>query len=548
MPQSDPQPLLTFPQSAPETLPMTAPASNPELPAARNLRRRWPGRLLWLTVFAGAAGLVWAAAAWWLPGRRAADVLTAAATRGELVITVTDRGELESSQSLQVVCEIEGGGKVANIVAEGTRVKKGEEVVRFDPDALLKLINEQEVKWEQAEGKVKSSVSELEVQKNKAESEIAKAQLALTLAKLDYESYEEGEYQVEVDKRKGTLELGKKELKEAEDNLDFTRDLVKKGFAQLEQIRVMELNALGKRYNVRQQEADLRVFEKFSKVRKLTELKAKAEDALRELDRTKKSQNAATDKVESEWKASQKTAGLEKRQLERLQKQLEKCVVNAPQDGIVIFYKRRWDDSSRIRTGAAVNYQQPIFTLPDLDNMQVNVNVHESVVKKVRKGQTATMQIEALPNQTLHGKVLTVATLAQSDDWRGSGTKEYKTEVSLEDMPTDAGLRPGMTAEVKILVKTIPNAITVPVQAVAEFDGQHICYVLGSSGLERREVQIGDSNQQLIQILDGVAEGERVALDARVRAASELKKLDESDPGRKKGKDQQETPSISTTK
>src|SRR5262245_17114110 len=114
MPQTDPQPLLTFPQSAPETLPMTAPASNPELPAARKLRRRWPGPLLWLTVFAGAAGLLWAAAAWWLPGRRVADVLTAAATRGELVITVTDRGELESSQSLQVVCEVEGGGKVAN--------------------------------------------------------------------------------------------------------------------------------------------------------------------------------------------------------------------------------------------------------------------------------------------------------------------------------------------------------------------------------------------------------------------------------------------------
>ena len=114
-------------------------------------------------------------------------------------------------------------------------------------------------------------------------------------------------------------------------------------------------------------------------------------------------------------------------------------------------------------------------------------------------------------------------------------------------MPADAGLRPGMSAEVKILVKTIADAITVPVQAVAEFDGKHICYVLGSAGLERREVQIGDSNQQLIQILEGVAEGERVALDARVRAASELKKLDESDPGRRNGKDNQETSSAKSS-
>src|SRR5207237_859384 len=104
MPKTDPQTLLTFPQPLPETLPLTAaPAPHLERPAARKLRRRWPGRLLGFTAFAAlAAGLLWAAATWWLPARKAGDVLTAAATRGELVITVADRGELESSQSLQV--------------------------------------------------------------------------------------------------------------------------------------------------------------------------------------------------------------------------------------------------------------------------------------------------------------------------------------------------------------------------------------------------------------------------------------------------------------
>jgi HlyD family secretion protein len=507
------------------------------MPQVRRQPSRWPRRLLGgLALLAVAAALWWAAAAWLLPARRAHNILTAAATRGDLVINVTDRGELESSQSVMVNCEIEGGAKLATIVPEGTRVKKGEEVARFDPDALTKGINEQEVKWETAEGKVKGAISEVEVARNKAESEIAKAQLALTLAKLDYDSFEEGEFLVELDKRKGTLELGKKELKEAEDNLDFTRGLVKKGFAQLEQIRVMELNVEGKRYTVRQQEADLRVYEKFTKVRKLTELKAKYDDAVRELQGTKKSQGAAVEKVESELKAARKTAGLELRHLERLRLQLEKCVVTAPQDGIVIYYRRRWDDSSRIRTGTALNYQQPIFTLPDLNNMQVNVNVHESVVKKVQTGQKATMHIDALPNQTLHGQVKAVSTLAHSEDWRGSGVKEYKTEVTIEDLPTDAGLRPGMTAEVKILVRTVRDAITVPVQAVTELDGTHICYVLNGTDLERRQVRVGESNQQLIQIVEGLEEGERVALDARVRAAAELKTDDprEAEPTKKK--------------
>jgi hypothetical protein len=76
---------------------------------------------------------------------------------------------------------------------------------------------------------------------------------------------------------------------------------------------------------------------------------------------------------------------------------------------------------------------------------------------------------------------------------------------------------------VKILIKTIDDALTVPIQAVTESRGKHICYVATASGMERREVKPGESNQQLIQILEGIAEGERVALDARVRVAAELK-------------------------
>ncbi len=510
-------------------VPLTPPP--PGLPAASK-GRPWTGRAVrLLLVVAAVAGVGWAGLSWVLTGRQAADIITATATKGDLVITVVERGELESAKSIQVVCEVEGGGKLATIVPEGTRVKKGDEVARFDIDTLLKSINEQEVKWEQADGKFKTAKNELEVQKNKAESEIAKANLTLTLTKIDFDSYEEGEYQVEVDKRKGTLELGKKELKEAEDNLEFTRGMVKKGFAQLEQIRVMELQAEGKRYTVRQQEADLRVFEKWTKLKKTTELKAKADDARRELERTKKSQQAAVEKAANELQAAEKTAGLEKRHLERLQAQREKCVVKAPQDGIVIYSRRYyWDESSRIRIGANLHYQQPIFTLPDLDNMQVSLKVHESVVKKVQKGQPATMQIDALPNEVLHGKVHFVATLAQ-DEYRGGGVKEYKTEVSIDDLPTDAGLRPGMTAEVKILINTVLNALTVPVQAVTESDGKHICYVVTAGSVERRLVKVGDSNQQLIQILEGVSQGERVALDARVRAAAELKTQEKSKDG-----------------
>jgi RND family efflux transporter MFP subunit len=477
--------------------------------------------------------LVWVGITWGLPRRGTADVLTAAAARGELVILVSDKGELESAESVQVVCEVEGGGKLVTILPEGTQVKKGVVVARFDTDVLQKGINEQEVKWETAEGKVKSAVSELEVQRNKAEGEVAKAKLTLTLARLDREAYEKAEYQALFSKQKSALEIGRKELKEAEDGLEFSRGMVKKGFYQQEQLRAKELFVEGKRSAVEQAQADLMVLEKFTKRKQETKLKAEAEDAERNLQRTVKSQDAANEKADNEVKAARKTAEIEKKQLERLKAQLDKCEVKAPGDGIVIYFKRPWDESSRIKPGAQVYFQQPIFNLPDLSRMKVKMKVHESVVKKVKVGLPVTMRIDALPNQVLHGKVISVATLAQGDEWRGGGgVKEYETYVSVDDLPAEAGLRPGMSAEAKILVKTIPDALTVPVQAVTEVGGKHVCYVVSGDKVERREVTIGDANDQLVQVLEGIAEGDRVALDARSRAAAELGNAPDADKKR----------------
>ncbi|MBX9622770.1 MAG: efflux RND transporter periplasmic adaptor subunit [Gemmataceae bacterium] len=485
--------------------------------------------------WAAAAGLlaavVWVVVTWGLPRGGRDDVLTATATRGDLPIAVSDKGELESTESIMGRCEVEGGGKLVSIVPEGTAVKKGDLVAKFDTDVLQKGINEQEVKWETAEGKLKAARSELEVQKNKAEGEIAKAELTLTLARLDREAYEKGEFQALLDSKKSTLELGKKDLKEAEDGLDFSRGMVKKGFYQQEQLRSKELFVEGKRATVRQAETDLRVLQDFTKKKQETKLAAEAKDAERNLDRTRKSQDAANEKADNEVKAAKKTAEIEKKQLERLKAQLDQCEVKAPGDGIVIYVKfRPWDDSATIKPGAQLYFQQPIFNLPDLGRMKVKLKVHESVVKKVKVGLPATMKVDALPGQVLHGKVVSVATLAQSDNWRGGGVKEYETVVSIDDLPADAGLRPGMSAEVRILVKTIPNALTVPVQAVTEAGGKHVCYVAAGGGVERREVTIGDGNDQLVQVTDGLAEGDKVALDARSRAAAEL---GTPDPGKK---------------
>ena len=519
-----PSPTLLPPLAAPSASILPATGDPPPASPSRTTRLRrlalrfWPLALL-------AVGVV-AAVGWFgRPAGGGADFLTAPAVRGDLVVMVTERGELDSINSLIVRCDVEGAqSKLVSIVPEGTAVKKGDEVGRFDTDELKKLYAQQEVKWKTAEGKWKSARGDLAVQKNKEESEIDKAELAWALAEIDRNKYEKRDYDALLSKQKGMLGLKKKELKEAEDDLEFTRGLVKKGFAPLDQLRVKELQVETKRFEVDQGEAELGALKEFERDRKITELKGKAREAERELKRVKESQKAATEKAQSELEAAAITEKLEKQTLDRIQAQMDRCVLKAPQDGIVVYFKRYYDESSRIQPGAVVFFQQPIFTLPDLEHMKVKVKIHESVIKKITPGLTATLQVDALPpnHPPLNGTVKTVGTLANSEGWRQT-VKEYLVEISIDDLPTSAGLKPGMTAQVRIHVKTIPDALLVPVQAVTEYEGKPVCYVKSGRTAERRPVEVGEANDQYIEVLGGLTEGEEVALDARSRAAAEVK-------------------------
>jgi HlyD family secretion protein len=482
----------------------------------RRAARYWPVGFL-------GCGVVVAAFWFGRPKAVGSDFLTAAVVRGDLPVVVTERGELDSTKSIMVRCDVEGEkSKLVHIVPEGTHVKKDEEVGRFDTDELKKLYDQQHVKWKTAEGKAAATRGDYEVQQNKEKSEIQKAELAWKLAEMDLEKYQKRDYDAQKSELQGDLALKNKALKEAEDDLMFNRGLVKKGFLPLEQLRRQELALEESRYRVTQAEAKLGALTEYEYKRKSTELQGKALEAKDELERTKKSQKAATTKGKSETEASEVTEKLEKQTLDRVAAQMDRCVIKAPQDGIVVYFKRYYDESTRIQPGAVVFFQQPIFTLPDLEHMKVKVKIHESVIKKIAVGQTANLQVDALPNVPLTATVKTVGTIANSEGWRQT-VKEYLVEAEINDLPTSAGLKPGMTAEVKIHVQTVKDTLMVPMQAVTEYEGKPVCYVKAGRTAERRPVEVGEANEQYIQIVSGLTEGEEVALDARSRAAAEVK-------------------------
>lgn len=508
----------------PDRVDLSALHSMTDLPVSKPARstRWWPALvivgLLW--------GVAWAVAQWWPSATTEQQEITATVSRQILDVHVQERGDLESANSNEVRCDVEGRQiKVVEVLPEGTRVKKDQVVLRFDVDELTTQFADQQIKWKQAEGKAKAAKEELEVQRNKSETEISQAQLKFDLAVLDRDKYMQGEYQVEVDDRQGAIALAKRDLQEAEEKLEHYRNFVKKGFGTPEQLRLKEAEVARYKYTLSRDEAKLKVLQHFTRKRQEAELTAKADDARREVARVKSSMAAAIAKAQSELEGSQVTADLEKKRLERLQRQLEKAIVKAPMDGILVYSSYRyWDDSARMQPGAVVHYQQPLFSLPDLANMRVKLKIHESVVKKVKAGQKVEVVLEALPNLKLTGTVLSVSPIAESSNpWMERGVKEYGTVVAIDKLPLEEGLKPGMTAEVKIHVSRTPDVLVIPVQAAVEHQGTSYAYVQTGGIVEKREITLGESNNLYVEVKSGLSAGDKVILNARNRFLKEIR-------------------------
>jgi hypothetical protein len=120
-----------------------------------------------------------------------------------------------------------------------------------------------------------------------------------------------------------------------------------------------------------------------------------------------------------------------------------------------------------------------------------------------------------IQDRELTGKVVSIANQPEPAHWSASpNVRKYATLVRIDGEA--AGLRPGMTAAVEILVDYRPDVLTVPVQAVVEQAGKFYCWVADSQNKpQKRPVILGLSNDKVIEVKDGVSESDDVLLSPR---------------------------------
>lgn len=191
----------------------------------------------------------------------------------------------------------------------------------------------------------------------------------------------------------------------------------------------------------------------------------------------------------------------------------EKRTVRAPKSGSVVVMNAQVG----ALTDSAAN-AGGLIQIADLTQMTVKVQVNEVDISRVSVGQMAKATFSALPGVELDAQVTRIATVADSgEDSYGYGGGVVTYDVSLLIPQPVAELKPGMTANVQIMLQSVPDTLMVPSSCVAmdEAGSSYVMVVTDyeTGAVERRSVTVRASDQTTSAIEGDISEGDEVLLD-----------------------------------
>ena len=508
----------------------TGPSATTVAPAqTRGIPR---GLLLAVPLFLVIAAAVWATSSWLRTSNERGSIDQFTVTPRSFNVVLTEKGELKAAKQTEIVCAVEGRSTIISLIPEGTTVKEGDLLVELASDAIEDRIQLEELKETNAITAYEAAVTELEIQRDKNESDIRKANLNIELRQLALDKYEKGDWVERREDAKIAIQQAEINLERRNEDFEAAKALKKRGFITSTEYAEEKFAFTRSEWDLEKAKRAKKVLETYTHVADLRQRQSDLEEAGKEYDRVIKNANAEEVKKTRAVEGKRKELDLTQAQLAKLRRQKKGCRITAPTQGFVVYYaggggRHFMSSDSQIREGATVHERQVLMTLPDTSKMVLLVRIHESKTDKLQLGQAVNIRVEGLPGVELTGSVTKIAAVADTQNrWLNPDLKEYETEITLD--ANDFPLKPGATAHAQILVETVTNAISVPVQTVySKGTGR---YVFASQGgaVSALPIQLGAIGTEWVEIKGGLTGGERILL----AYSDEQKRLvpDNSDP------------------
>ena len=411
-------------------------------------------------------------------------------TRGPYEHIVLDQGEIESSNNVEIRCEVRNrsGGNtpsttILDVVPEGTMVKQGDWLVTFDSTALENERAQQRI--------LAQSAQTLAIQ----------ADAAYETAKMAKREYLQGTYEQVRKTNENAIFVAEESLKKAELSFDSIKRSVARGLVSQLQLQGEKFRVDAARKELELAKKTLDVLDNYTKEKMVTQLES----------------DIRATRIQAENAQSSYQEELSK--LKEIEEQLTKCKVYAEKGGQVVYanvFSSRGSSEFVVEPGAPARERQVILRLPDPKQMQVTAKITESQVNLLEIGMKAKVRVEALGDVELDGEVSKVNEYAEPTSFWSSRGKEYKTIVQIIDPPP--AIRAGLTAEIRVQVEKRDDALQVPIQALVERQGRIFCLVAEDGTFATREIKFHSTNDRVVALdedFGGLTVGDQVVLDSR---------------------------------
>jgi HlyD family secretion protein len=489
-------------------------------PGARKSKmvRRTAVAVVALCVIAGAAlGISQMVGTPAAAGERTLDTFVVAPTAFN--VSTTSSGELEAKNQIEVRSELEIRSTIVEVIEEGKVVKKGDLLARLDSDQIQTQITDVSLRVDTSVAELEKATTACKIQEKENASKISQARLKVTLAELALRQWEEGDKVQKLRDHEQAITKATEEEVRLREKYEKCVALEKKGYVSTDQMKRDKLEyddgvrALQKATLARE------IYEKYEVPSEQASKKSDVDQAKEELERVEEQTKIELKGKEAERVTADRKLGTNREQLAKLQRQLERCTIVAPADGLVVYAtsmersRRGWDDSGPLTIGREVHPNMALFILPDTSEMVATVRVHETLASRIREGQTATVKVDAVGGRVFPARVTNIGILAESSGWRDPNLREYTVKLGLQAVE-GVELKPSMRCEAEIIMGNVQDALAVPIQAVHN-DGM-LRFVMvetdGSSKYTRRPVRLGRVSESMGEVVAGLNAGERVLL------------------------------------
>jgi HlyD family secretion protein len=200
-----------------------------------------------------------------------------------------------------------------------------------------------------------------------------------------------------------------------------------------------------------------------------------------------------------------------KTDVDRWQSRLERMELKAPIPGVLNFlanYSQGWMNAKPFKIGDQVWPGGVLAEIPAMETIELEGKVEEIDRGQIAVDQEVLVKIDSLPEMTFPGKLVQFSPMTEMGfEW--PPTRSFKAYANIQK--PDHRLRPGMNGSMEVVLRRIPNALSVPAKALYTHDGKPMVYVVRNGGYAQVIVEVEARNPDEVAI-KGLPEGSQVTL------------------------------------